>query len=378
MTIEIEPIGVVVEGRQEVADDNWGGTTSIIQLDPKFPLDVVRGLDSFSHLIVTWHFNRASPDDVALHARSPRNDPRWEPSGTFAHRNHRRPNQLATSFPRLLKVEAWPYTSPTSMPSSEPPYTISRPTSKPWGHVGKYVSLPGLARCSRATGTDRSWIPTTPRRRALGRGATERESGVAITWEQCWGGEHSAPPAGLSLKWRPSPHARGAGDRYHAAWDGAGTIPACTGSRTPPRRGLCAPWDLPRVHGEQSSRPGTSLREDAEDSQFHRFAPIGHIGRSRRVAQSDMPHRQTTRRHYQRLGHLTAPEDIDPDIIVATQSSLYIAVLRSAPGPGGTIPVRAGSQLESAAMRIIRRLPTSRSVFHNCCTITQKTPGNRS
>ena len=31
--------------------------------------------------------------------------PSWEPSGTFAHRNHRRPNQLATSFPRLLKVD---------------------------------------------------------------------------------------------------------------------------------------------------------------------------------------------------------------------------------------------------------------------------------
>ncbi|MFD7409643.1 SAM-dependent methyltransferase [Streptomyces sp. NPDC059866] len=105
MTLQIEPIGTVVGGRKEVADDYWGGVESIIRLDPKFPFDVVRGLEEFSHLIVTWHFSKASPDDVALHARSPRNDPRWEPSGTFAHRNHRRPNQLATSFPRLLKVD---------------------------------------------------------------------------------------------------------------------------------------------------------------------------------------------------------------------------------------------------------------------------------
>lgn len=105
MTIQIKPIGVVVEGRKEVADDYWGGVKSVIRLNSEFPLDVVKGLDSFSHLIVTWHFNQASPEDVALHARSPRNDPRWEPSGTFAHRNHRRPNQLATSFPRLLKVD---------------------------------------------------------------------------------------------------------------------------------------------------------------------------------------------------------------------------------------------------------------------------------
>lgn len=105
MTLRIEPIGTVVGGRKEVADDYWGGVESIIRLDPKFPADVVKGLEEFSHLVVTWHFSKASPEDVALHARSPRNDPRWEPSGTFAHRNHRRPNQLATSFPRLCKVD---------------------------------------------------------------------------------------------------------------------------------------------------------------------------------------------------------------------------------------------------------------------------------
>ncbi|MER6091274.1 SAM-dependent methyltransferase [Streptomyces bluensis] len=105
MTLQIEPIGTVIGGRNNVADDNWGGIESVIRLDSKFPIDVVKGLDQFSHLVVTWHFSKASPEDVALHARSPRNDPRWEPSGTFAHRNHRRPNQLATSFPRLLKVE---------------------------------------------------------------------------------------------------------------------------------------------------------------------------------------------------------------------------------------------------------------------------------
>ncbi|MER5466611.1 SAM-dependent methyltransferase [Streptomyces sp. NPDC002668] len=104
MTLHIEPIGIVVGGRHEVADDYWGDVHSLIRLDPTFPLAVVKGLEEFSHLIVTWHFSLSSPEDVALHARSPRNDPRWEPSGTFAHRNHRRPNQLATSFPQLLKV----------------------------------------------------------------------------------------------------------------------------------------------------------------------------------------------------------------------------------------------------------------------------------
>ena len=104
--MEIRPIGEVVEGRTEVADDYWGGVESVIQLDEsEFPLDSVQGLEEFSHLVVVWHFNLASPDDVEYHARSPRGNAQWPATGTFAHRNHRRPNQLAQSFPRLLKVD---------------------------------------------------------------------------------------------------------------------------------------------------------------------------------------------------------------------------------------------------------------------------------
>ncbi|MBC2875380.1 MULTISPECIES: TrmO family methyltransferase domain-containing protein [Streptomyces] len=40
-----------------------------------------------------------------LHTRSPRGNTQWPATGTFVHRNHRRPNQLALSFPRLLRTE---------------------------------------------------------------------------------------------------------------------------------------------------------------------------------------------------------------------------------------------------------------------------------
>jgi tRNA (Thr-GGU) A37 N-methylase len=102
-SLEIKPIGTVGGGRAEPTDDHWHGN-AIIRLNPNFPAEVVQGLEEFSHLVVVWHFHQASPDDVALHARSPRNNPDWPPTGTFVHRNHRRPNQLAQSFPRLLKV----------------------------------------------------------------------------------------------------------------------------------------------------------------------------------------------------------------------------------------------------------------------------------
>ncbi|MFD6879823.1 MULTISPECIES: SAM-dependent methyltransferase [unclassified Streptomyces] len=102
----ITPIGTVVGGRVDPTDDHWGGR-AIIRLNPDFPVEVVQGLEEFSHLLVVRHFHKASPNDVAQHphARSPRNNPAWPPTGTFVHRHHRRPNQLAQSFPRLVKVD---------------------------------------------------------------------------------------------------------------------------------------------------------------------------------------------------------------------------------------------------------------------------------
>lgn len=104
-TYEVRPVATVVGGHSRPADDFQGGVESVIRMHSEFPLDTLRGLAEFSHLQVVWHFHQASVEDVALHARSPRGDARWPPSGTFVHRNHRRPNQLATSFPRLLRIE---------------------------------------------------------------------------------------------------------------------------------------------------------------------------------------------------------------------------------------------------------------------------------
>ena len=98
LSLEIVPIGVVVGGRAEPTDDHWTGP-AIIRLNPDFPPEVVQGLDEFSHLLVVWHFHRASPADGAVHSRSPRSHPAWPSTGTFVHRNHPAPNQLAQSFP---------------------------------------------------------------------------------------------------------------------------------------------------------------------------------------------------------------------------------------------------------------------------------------
>ncbi|MEU3975152.1 TrmO family methyltransferase domain-containing protein [Streptomyces bacillaris] len=105
MRIEITAVAQVVAGHKDPSDGYQGGVVSIIRMNEDFPLDTLQGLPEFSHLEILWHFHRASPTDVALHARSPRNNPAWPPTGTFVHRNHRRPNQLATTHPQLLRVD---------------------------------------------------------------------------------------------------------------------------------------------------------------------------------------------------------------------------------------------------------------------------------
>ncbi|MFD0441276.1 TrmO family methyltransferase domain-containing protein [Streptomyces chartreusis] len=104
-SIEVPVIATVVGGHTGRLDDFKSGVESIIRLHPEFPVETLQGIDEFSHIQVTWFFNFGSPDDVALHARSPRDNPAWPATGTFVHHNHRRPARLATSFPRLLRVE---------------------------------------------------------------------------------------------------------------------------------------------------------------------------------------------------------------------------------------------------------------------------------
>ncbi|MFG3282027.1 SAM-dependent methyltransferase [Streptomyces sp. NPDC048111] len=104
-TYEVSSVATVVGGHTRVQDDYQGGVESIIRLDDEYPLETLQGIEEFSHLEVIWHFHLAQPEDVQLHARSPRGNQRWPATGTFVHRNHRRPNQLAVSHPRLLKVD---------------------------------------------------------------------------------------------------------------------------------------------------------------------------------------------------------------------------------------------------------------------------------
>jgi tRNA (Thr-GGU) A37 N-methylase len=55
--IEIEPIGRVHGGRENVVDDDWGAQESWIVLEPNMGADALEGIESFSHVEVLFFFD---------------------------------------------------------------------------------------------------------------------------------------------------------------------------------------------------------------------------------------------------------------------------------------------------------------------------------
>jgi tRNA (adenine37-N6)-methyltransferase len=106
VAVMIEPIGWVHSPRAEPTDDDWESITSTVVLDSeRFAVDVVLGLQEFSHVEVVFLFDRVDPDDVQTAARHPRGNPDWPRVGIFAQRAKGRPNRIGTTVCRLLSVE---------------------------------------------------------------------------------------------------------------------------------------------------------------------------------------------------------------------------------------------------------------------------------
>jgi tRNA-Thr(GGU) m(6)t(6)A37 methyltransferase TsaA len=103
--ITLDPVGVVVGGRSEPIDDNWGSVEAIIRLAGRFGPEAVSGLDAFSHLCVVFQFHQVAESDVVLGARHPRGNVEWPRVGMFAQRAKMRPNRLGVSTCTLVAVE---------------------------------------------------------------------------------------------------------------------------------------------------------------------------------------------------------------------------------------------------------------------------------
>lgn len=98
-------VAVVVGGREEILDDNWGDVSSIIRLVDAFTTDALTGLEDFSHLEVIFCFDRVTEDKIESGARHPRGRADWPLVGIFAQRGKNRPNRLGVSRAEILRIE---------------------------------------------------------------------------------------------------------------------------------------------------------------------------------------------------------------------------------------------------------------------------------
>ena len=102
----IHPIGFVRSSRQAATDDSWGLVRAVIELDPtQIDSDATAGLDTFSHLEVTFLFDRVEPHNVCRGSRHPRGNTAWPRVGILAQRGKDRPNRLGSTTCRVVRVD---------------------------------------------------------------------------------------------------------------------------------------------------------------------------------------------------------------------------------------------------------------------------------
>ncbi len=105
-TFEVTAAGWVRNDVKEPVDDIWGNVRSRIELEAaRFTAESLTGLDSFSHVEVIYYLNRVAEENIIWGARHPRNRKSWPVVGIFAQRAKNRPNRLAVSVCRVLKVD---------------------------------------------------------------------------------------------------------------------------------------------------------------------------------------------------------------------------------------------------------------------------------
>ena len=104
MNITLTPIGYAANSRKTPIDDYWGGIISTIEFDTQIlDADATQGLEDFSYVEVVFYMHQVDPDKVVRGARFPRNNPSWGQYGILAQRGKNRPNQIGTSFAKVIQ-----------------------------------------------------------------------------------------------------------------------------------------------------------------------------------------------------------------------------------------------------------------------------------
>jgi tRNA (adenine37-N6)-methyltransferase len=101
----VTPIGFVECARDPAEEDDWGHVPATIVLAPPFTAEALQGLDAFSHIEVLFLLHQVDPARIVTGTRHPRNNPAWPAVGIFAQRVKRRPNRLASTICRVVRID---------------------------------------------------------------------------------------------------------------------------------------------------------------------------------------------------------------------------------------------------------------------------------
>jgi tRNA (adenine37-N6)-methyltransferase len=99
-TIQMKPIGYVMNERTEPTDDNWSTVKSVIELVADLPEECLAGIEQFSHLEVVFYFDKSTK--TFTDSEHPRENPNYPKMGIFAQRKKDRPNHIGITIVNLI------------------------------------------------------------------------------------------------------------------------------------------------------------------------------------------------------------------------------------------------------------------------------------
>ncbi len=102
MKLDLKPVGFVRNGIKNRSDMPHGGTPSVIQISAEFKT-ALKGIEKCSHIWVLCWFDRA--DRTVLKARPRKVSSTLAERGVFAMRSPDRPNPIALTCARLVKIK---------------------------------------------------------------------------------------------------------------------------------------------------------------------------------------------------------------------------------------------------------------------------------
>lgn len=103
--MNLEPIGIVRNSATEATDSGWADVRSEIVLRPELA-DGLRGLESFSHVVVIFAMHQTAFDRARQLLRRPRDRADMPLLGAFAQRAKHRPNPIGVTTVKVEEVAA--------------------------------------------------------------------------------------------------------------------------------------------------------------------------------------------------------------------------------------------------------------------------------